>query len=99
MKQVFNAKNMILTILQNRNTPIKRESLRKMVKDIDDRDMRNIIEQLVKDGYPIVNFQDGKGYKLSYDPEDNRRMEKQEMSRLKKISQRCKTYRKFAKTE
>ena len=97
MKQEYNAKKMILEALQNRKTPIKREHLNKLVNHLNDREMREIIEQLVREGYPIVNFQDGKGYLLSYDPKDNRRMEKQEMSRLKKISQRCKTYRKFAK--
>lgn len=97
MKQEFNAKNTVLTILQNRNIPIKRETLRRMTKNINDRELRETIEQLVKDGYPIVNFQDGKGYLLSYNPADNRRMEKQEMARLKNISQRCKTYRKFSK--
>ena len=97
MLQEQTIKNSILTILQNRNTPIKRKTLCQKVGHINDRDMRESIEQLVKEGYPIVNFQDGAGYLLTYDPSLNKRMEKQEMSRLKKISQRCKTYRKFAK--
>lgn len=96
MLQEQSTKNIILTILQNRNTPIKRKTLRNKIGSISDRDMRDTIEQLVKEGYPILNFQDGAGYLLSYDPNLCKRMEKQEMSRLKKISQKCKTYRKFA---
>lgn len=97
MLQEQTIKNSVLTILQNRNTPIKRKTLCQKIGHISDREMRESIEQLVKEGYPIVNFQDGAGYLLTYDPSLNKRMEKQEMSRLKKISQRCKTYRKFAK--
>lgn len=53
---------------------------------ISERSIREYIEGLQKQGWPIVNFQDGEGYFFAETAEEVARYKKQERSRARNIT-------------
>lgn len=52
---------------------------------MNDRQMRRVIELAQRDGYPVINFQDGAGYALAKDDEELIRYQRQEFARAHAI--------------
>lgn len=77
----INAEKCILPYIgTGRENAARRISLRSM-SGMKDRAMREGIA-LLREEYPILNFQDGRGYYLSYDPAELMRYRNQEMHRI-----------------
>ena len=77
----INAEKYILPhIGTGRENAVRRIFLRSM-SGMKDRAMRDGIA-LLREEYPIINFQDGKGYYLSYDKNELMRYRNQEMHRI-----------------
>lgn len=54
----------VLNAIQNRKKPITRERLGAVTR-IPDREVRESIQHLRDQGYPIMNDKSGKGYKIA----------------------------------
>ena len=78
----FGAEARILTALKNEGV-LKREDLQKF--GIKDRSAREAILNLQLEGHPIINMQDGKGYKLAENAAELRAFKRQEIGRARKI--------------
>lgn len=67
---------------------VSRENVRKFL-NLSDNLSRETLNRIRKH-YPLINFQDGKGYKISYNREEIERMVAQERSRANDIYQNIK---------
>lgn len=72
---------------------VTREQLA-IVTGVDDRTNREAIKRLREQGVPIVNGQDGKGYKLTHEPQEIDRLIKKHKSYIR---EHFKTIRKLTK--